>query len=158
MIKILVCSDNHGLKQPLDIVRSYTDQVDFIVHCGDSEMMPSDLADMICVRGNHEFYQGFDRYRILDDLDGHKILITHGTGMVYGDNNDELVEYANSISCDIVFHGHSHIPNFEIKKGVTIINPGSLRYNRDGSKPSFVIVTIDKEKISVNRINVSVEN
>ena len=50
----------------------------------------------------------------------------------------------------MVLYGHTHVPSDETTRGVRMINPGSLSYNRDGSSPSYVIARIEGEKIEVD--------
>lgn len=42
MMKALIISDNHGDQQILEqVTQSWQDRVDFMIHCGDSEMAPT---------------------------------------------------------------------------------------------------------------------
>ena len=62
-----------------------------------------------------------------------------------------LADRAKSFDCDIVCFGHTHIPFNQTIKGVRVLNPGSIWRNRDGSKPSYMIVTLDGPEIRVEK-------
>ena len=58
------------------------------------------------------------------ELDGNKVLVTHGH--YYGVSMDisGVAEEAKSRDCDAVFFGHTHKPVIEEIDGVLAINPG----------------------------------
>ncbi len=148
-MKIVVVSDNHGKNCLKQIINKYND-VDYFVHCGDSEQYPDELTDYISVKGNNDYYE-FDDYRILN-LENHRILIIHGHHYVYGFNRRLLVEKAKNLNCDVVFFGHTHMFENNIVDNVQLINPGSLKYNRDSTKPSYAEVEIKDTHIKVKKI------
>jgi putative phosphoesterase len=154
MKKILVVSDNHGHSSKLNNVRYMHQDVDYKVHCGDSEFKRDYLDDFIAVRGNNDFNGGFPVYEIINNVEGHTILVIHGDGYVFMDHREPLVEMARDFNADIVFFGHTHV--FEDLKidGIRLINPGSLAHNRDRTSTCYAIVTIDKNDIKVQRIDV----
>jgi len=154
MKKILVVSDNHGKAKKLNSIRYLHPDVDFKVHCGDSEFERDFLDDFIAVRGNNDFTGGFPVYEVLKDVEGHNILIVHGDGYVFMEHRETLVQMARDFNADIVFFGHTHVFEDSIVDGIRLINPGSLYYNRDRTSTSYAIVTIDKNNINVERIDV----
>ena len=153
MKRILVVSDNHGRSRELNKIRARHSDVDYKVHCGDSEFDRDYLDDFIAVRGNNDFNTGFPPYELIGDVEGHNILVIHGDGYVYMNHREELVEAAGHFNADVVFFGHTHVYEDREEDGVRLINPGSLTYNRDRSNPSYAIVTIDGKDVKAERFD-----
>lgn len=152
-MKIVVVSDNHGLEKPLEDVRRKHSDIQVLVHLGDSEFELAKLKGFIAVKGNNDFYPGYQRARIIE-VNEHRILIIHGDGLFYGQNRDGLVATAKDNDCDIVLFGHSHVFEHQIIDGITLINPGSLNYNRDFSNPCYAIVDIEIDSVNVTRVDI----
>ncbi len=149
--EIILVSDNHSAEKPLDIVLRRHRRADYFIHCGDSQMPKYMLRSFICVRGNNDFEPGFDREFILS-VEEHRILILHGHLENTWRSNDILVYKAQKNRCDIVCFGHTHMYLDTIEEGIRLLNPGSLRHNRDGSRPGYMQIFLDPEKILVNRM------
>jgi len=159
MKKILVVSDNHFQDQPLeDIVRQHYD-VDYFVHCGDSEWQPDAalLQKFIAVRGNNDFALLPENEIV--NIEGCRVLAVHGhkQGVFnFGEypnirGSEKLVSYAhNEYDANVVFYGHTHVPEAHVDRGVFVLNPGSLNFPRSMSMriPTYAIVTIDDEHVS----------
>ena len=80
------------------------------------------------------------------EIDGNKVLVTHGH--YYGVSMDisGVAEEAASRDCQAVFFGHTHKPVVEEIDGVLAINPGSLSYPRQqGRRPSYVVLETDSD-------------
>lgn len=130
----------------LDVYNNYQGKVDYCIHCGDSMMDYGMMhAFFLCVRGNNDDYD-YPLEKIIT-IEKRKILIIHGTRLADYDKQTRLIAYARNKGVDTVFYGHTHIPSLIRKEDMVLINPGSLRYNRDGSKRSYCIVTIDGSTI-----------
>ena len=115
---------------------------------GGREIFIEALVDCPCciVAGNNDFFSDLPREEEIE-LDGNKVLVTHGN--YYGVSMDisGVAEEAKSRDCDAVFFGHTHKPVIEEIDGVLAINPGSLSYPRQhGRKPSYVILETDKDR------------
>ena len=134
-MKLIVLSDSHGLKQPLAYIRSTYEDADCIIHCGDI-CLPKEYAKGIIV------------------LENHRILILHGHVLFSSSfvNKDAIVRCAKRNDCDIVFFGHSHVYCDEIIDGIHLYNPGSITQSRDGSQPSYMIVTLDTNSCEAKRM------
>ena len=65
--------------------------------------------------------------------------------MFYYKRSQWLRDAAVENHCDIVFYGHTHVAKDETLDGIRLVNPGSLRYSRDGRSPSYAIVTIEED-------------
>ena len=64
-----------------------------------------------------------------------KIYVTHGH-QYYGDRVDGLSSTAVNHHCDIACYGHTHVL-MNVMRRCTLFESGSLRYNRDGTNPSY---------------------
>lgn len=154
MKKILVLSDNHGNVGILKELLLQNEDCDYYVHCGDSEMTKKQLNHFIAVRGNCDYDFELDDEFILE-LENHKILITHGHKKISFQRNVlDLIEYAKTKACDIVFFGHTHIFLDQVIKNIHLVNPGSLHHSRDGSLCSYALVYIEKDNVIVERKNI----
>lgn len=150
-MKLVVVSDNHGLQKPIDNLKMQYPNADAFFHCGDSELPAHFLDGFISVCGNNDSSMDFPDSRIVE-LDGIKILVTHGHRYIYFGRLDMLVSKALYEGCKMVFFGHTHSFHYEVIEGVHLVNPGSITYNRDGSKPSYALVTLENGQCSVKRM------
>lgn len=152
-VRIVVAGDNHGDRQALRYLRETYADYDYFVHCGDSEMAIEELEGFLCVRGNNDFALGNNApdQRILE-VGGHRIYICHGhMDFLSYFHYEPLARRAKSQNCDTVFFGHVHTYDDETIDGVRLLNPGSLRHNRDASPPSYMLVYIDEDGIRAVR-------
>ena len=149
-MKILLVSDSHGyddeLKKVLENVKC-----DLKIHCGDScfdKNSPFIKEFAAIVDGNHD--QGFFPLTATLPTALGNILITHGHKFNVYAGYDYLVEYMNKADIHICFHGHTHVPHYEIYKNKIFINPGSIMFNRGQSQcGSYAIVSVD-DKLHVD--------
>ena len=79
-------------------------------------------------------------FNIFEDI----CAIPHGSG-----NEQEIARYianyAKEKGCDVVLYGHTHRPLISKMDGVTLINPGSLRYPA-GEGGSYCYLVVEKSK------------
>jgi len=147
-MKILLVSDSHYYNEYLQkITKAYKDQVDIMIHCGDSSLPVDDplLDHYLCVKGNHDDAD-FPTYIIKDN-----ICIMHGhlKHVYYG--YDEMIAFCKQHHCQYCFHGHTHVPTHQIHQGIHFINPGSLMMNRGQyGFGTFAIVEIVDDRLSVH--------
>ena len=149
-IQIVLVSDNHMQREGLEYIKKMHSDADYFFHCGDSEMRKYELDGFACVQGNNDDYQEFPD-RLILDIGEHRILLTHGHRDFFFGHFDMLAEKAKSFDCDIACFGHSHIYHDEELNGVRLLNPGSIWRNRDGSKPSYMIITLNRKEILTER-------
>lgn len=136
-MKILVFSDSHGnsknIKNALEIHGGVCDLVIFLGDgIKDIEYIKEKYPDITfyIVKGNCDLFQGGYQGTSVLDLDGIRVLITHGHlyNAKYG--YERLVYAALENEADAVFFGHTHIPTDEIvdcgQKRVHLFNPGSI--------------------------------
>jgi len=153
MKKILIVSDNHFQAQPLTDILALHQDIDYFVHCGDSQWEVNEpiLQKFVAVRGNNDFVPFPEEATF--EVEGHKILVVHGHWQdVYnfGDKpnivgTEQLVATALTLDADIVFYGHTHVAECHTDRGVFVLNPGSVNYPRGmrWRKPTYAIVTLD---------------
>lgn len=147
-IKILVLSDIHRNTKVFDDILS-VEKCDYSILAGDFECDDSLVNKYItyAVRGNNDWDSKFS-----DELDfeinGIKFHLEHGhlLGSYFQlDNYEYMHKKLLNLKCDILIHGHTHIPKiFEYEEGI-IINPGSTTLPRGGSNPSYAIITINSD-------------
>ncbi len=147
MAMVVVVSDNHGKRKVIEnIYNAFKNDAIAFIHCGDSEMTPIELKDWHVVGGNND-YDGFEDELIVN-VAGIRIFVCHGHLNSYFNREQELVQLAKKHNCQIVCSGHTHMMVFKKIDDIYFINPGSLRYNRDGSLPSFAIISFSKLDLS----------
>lgn len=151
MMEIVIVSDNHGKHQILKDIVSKHPNADAYIHCGDSEMSPEELLPFISVSGNNDYYYKLPEHNIFD-LGSVKILAMHSHTLPFGKSVEALVNKAKALSCKIACYGHTHRFDHRVINDVLVINPGSLYYNRDQSKPSYVVLKISGETYEVLRL------
>ena len=98
----------------------------------------------IFVRGNCDLWDNTPTQRILD-LDGVRILLTHGheqhvkTGVFW------LLKIAKEENVNIVLYGHTHKAEIEEINGVLFVNPGSAS-SYYGGGATAARITIERGK------------
>ncbi|MFJ7727138.1 metallophosphoesterase family protein [Neobacillus sp. NPDC097160] len=157
MSKVLIVSDSHGLTKELEIIRErHLQEVDLMIHCGDSELMPDDQAinGYLAVRGNCDYGGGYPMDTI-SEAAGRKFFITHGHRYSVKSTLMNLKYKAQEVKADIVCFGHSHVLGAEVIDGTLFLNPGSIRLPRERLEKTYVILDLltDKIKMSVFEVN-----
>ena len=149
--RIVLVSDNHGDRKSLQYLGETYPEYDYFIHCGDSEMPAGEMDGFICVEGNNDFgYHGEIPLNQVLAVGKHRIYICHGhMDFLSYFHYEPMVKRAVNMGCDIVFFGHVHTYYDEVLDGVRLLNPGSIRHNRDGSPPSYMLVHIRDDDIDV---------
>ncbi|MDN3018479.1 metallophosphoesterase [Paenibacillus sp. BSR1-1] len=157
MSRVLVVSDSHGLTKELEILRvRHLNDVDLMIHCGDSQLMPDDksISGYLTVMGNCDFGGGYP-LDTTTEIAGRKFFITHGHRYSVKTSLMNLKYKAQEVNADIVCFGHSHVLGAEEIGGTLFLNPGSIRLPRERLEKTYVILDLldDKVKMSVFEIN-----
>lgn len=166
-MRIIVFSDSHNhdanMRKALELNRN---RFDLCIHLGDGcrefEFLSEKYPDIpfVTVNGNGEDYFGSKRVNeTVLDLDGKRILITHGHkyNVKFGTTN---LEYsAVEKECDIVLYGHTHIPDNRyipdiMGRSLYIFNPGSISRPPLGYRPGFGVIEITGSGVSLNNAEV----
>ena len=151
MIEFIVCSDNHGDLEVLRKIVEKHPQAIAYLHCGDIELESSLVPEFQVVRGNNDYFHNYPQ-QIVTTVGDFRVLITHSHLLPYGNRLKALSKLAQKHHCEIACFGHTHRYQVEKYDGVLCINPGSLYYNRDGSKPSYALVRVENGEINVQRM------
>lgn len=156
MSKVLVVSDSHGLTRELEVLRErHLGEVDLMIHCGDSEMMPDEkvMNGYLTVKGNCDF--GSYPLETTTEIAGRKFFITHGHKYSVKSSLINLQYKAAEVGADIACFGHSHLLGAEVIGGTLFLNPGSIRLPRERIEKTYVILELLDEsvKMSVYDIN-----
>ena len=130
-MKILVMSDSHGRRDLVKkCIRQHPD-TEAVLFLGDVLIDIKGMEAVFtekqfyCVSGNCDYGSDVPKERLIT-LQGTQILLTHG---------------------------HAHGVNYGINMyhdGIYVLNPGSLAYPRDFSKPSYGLIEITPKGILTN--------
>ena len=150
-MKILVVSDTHRDFGALKRVYDKNSDADLLIHLGDGEREFEDLSQiyadkpMVYVGGNCDF--GYhDTTRVVTTKCGVKLFCCHGHTLAVKMGLSLLTAEARGEECEIALYGHTHVPFCDILNGIYVMNPGSAALPRGGSKPSFGVIEIDKNR------------
>ncbi|MDD3185791.1 MAG: metallophosphoesterase [Anaerostipes sp.] len=149
-MRILVISDSHGRNDDVKGVLEQVGDIDMLIHCGDVERGDNYIREwagcpVVMVAGNNDYYLDLPSQEIVE-VEGYRILVTHGHTYYVNSGVDYLEEYARQEGCNVAMYGHTHVPFIDIGNDMTILNPGSISYPRQqGRKPTFLIMEIDQE-------------
>lgn len=128
----LVVSDNHGDREILvELVHKYRDSVDLFLHCGDSELSPTDplWTDFEVVGGNCDYDPAFPEKRLIKTQED-TLFMTHGHLFNVRFGLTHLALEAESSGATIALFGHTHEIGCEMHQQVLFLNPGSISQPR----------------------------
>ncbi len=151
MKTIVVLSDTHGNKKAMSKISDIMLESDYVFHLGDYYRDFVDYAYVLKdkafqVTGNCDYRSGDFGVEIVTEIEGVKILATHGD--IYGvkRGREKLLKRAKEIDAKLVFYGHTHQAEIVETDGITFVNPGCL-YEYSPQK-SFAYVVINDGKIT----------
>lgn len=153
-MKLIVISDSHAMKPPLQYIQEHYRDADLLIHCGDICLPKEYARGFVIVAGNCDNPSWYPQAEILE-LEGHRILITHGHVFFSSSrpNPEAIARFAKRNDCDIAFFGHSHIYCDETILGVHVMNPGSISANRDGTHPCYMEVELTSNSVQAKRVD-----
>ncbi len=151
-LKILVISDSHRDARVIDEVIERESPFDILVHCGDMEgslfnvEQRNNSFTVHAVRGNCD---GPGHPQEIRFKAGHyNIFVTHGHKYDVHHSLDDLLRAGKKQFADVILFGHTHVPEKTEKRGILIINPGSIALPKQASKlRSYAIVTISEDSL-----------
>lgn len=149
-MKILVISDSHGRNDDVKHVIEQVGNFDMLIHCGDIERGDDYIRSLVTcpvhmVSGNNDYNLDLPSQKIIE-VEGYKILITHGHRYYVNGGIGHLEDYALANGIDVAMFGHTHRPFINIEDNLTILNPGSISYPRqEGRKQTFLVMEIDDQ-------------
>ncbi|WP_078595134.1 metallophosphoesterase family protein [Evansella clarkii] len=150
-MKALIMSDTHGwTSQVKEIVERHQDEVDVILHCGDSELRADDenLAGLYTVRGNCDFGNDFPE-EMVKEAKGYRFYVSHGHLLNVKMSEMNLVYKGEENEAHFVCFGHTHVPVAVEREGRILINPGSVRLPRQVSVGTYVILEAEENRKQV---------
>ena len=125
---------------------------DVLLHTGDfegSEMVYRELSGtpFYYVAGNNDFFTEAPFERVIE-LASCRIYMTHGHRYNVFETNEGVLREASRRHAQIAVYGHSHYPVAEVKRGILLLNPGSLAWPRqEGRRPSYIVLELSGGKV-----------
>lgn len=153
-MRILVFSDSHrDISRCIKAVNNLIG-VDMLLHAGDhaedAKRLQNAFPDIpvTFVSGNCDFSSA--PKETVFTADGKKIFLTHGH--IYNVKNDygfsSLLSRAAALGCDCAVFGHTHEPLCDVRNGITLLNPGSIRYSG-----TYGVIEIEKGRLRAAVLN-----
>lgn len=131
-MKILICSDSHTRLEYFQKAIE-TENPELVIFAGDHSTDAIDMSlayDKIpfrIVRGNTDYYDRETEDTEIFEINGKKIMLTHGHLFGVKGNMNALEKKAVSENVDICIYGHTHIEYMKEKDGIIYLNPGALQ-------------------------------
>lgn len=127
MKSIVVVSDTHGNLSAIEKILPIMQESDYVFCLGDFErdimVYKNKLGDKIrSVKGNCDG-GGED---LVVDVEGHKILLTHGDRYGVKYSKYKLLLRAKELGVSSVFYGHTHLAEICEEDRTNLINPGCM--------------------------------
>ncbi|MBQ3277098.1 MAG: phosphodiesterase [Oscillospiraceae bacterium] len=158
-MRVMFASDLHGSEYYVDLLlrRMAEEKPERLVLLGDllyhgprndlprgydtraaASLLNAVVPPPLCIRGNcdGEVDQMILDFPVLADfaalfLDGRTVYLTHG---------HHLEEAASALRAgDILFYGHTHVPDLSVRNGIIRINPGSVSIPKERSRHSYLL-------------------
>lgn len=157
-MKIIVFSDTHNLTSAAEDIIKRNLSADLFVFLGDGE---NDLNSVktqyydksfVAVSGNCDYYSRLPEVGEFSAMEK-KIVFTHGHRYNVRYSLDALYYLAKERKADIMLFGHTHTRYHQIYDNIHFVNPGSAAIPRDSDPPSYALLTINDEDISVKHID-----
>ena len=159
-MRIVAVSDTH---QNTDLLARCVQQavddgkIDVFIHCGDGvrdlhrveTLLTASNPDIriYAVRGNCDVGASLVPDTETANLNGVRVLITHGNGYHVKHGLGKLSKAAKALRMDLVFFGHTHRQTVEEKRGVLLLNPGSLSAESAAGTAYLEVVIDENQKI-----------
>ncbi|WP_108669397.1 metallophosphoesterase family protein [Peribacillus acanthi] len=144
-MKILIVSDSHGQTEILESLKKrHQDEVQAMVHCGDSELSSEDsaLSGFKVVKGNCDFGGTFPE-ELTFSQSGYTFYVAHGHKHNVKMTLMNLMYRAEEVAANIVCFGHSHLAGSEMIDGKLYINPGSINLPRGRKEKTYAILEME---------------
>ncbi|QUG42270.1 metallophosphoesterase [Psychrobacillus sp. INOP01] len=150
-MKLLIMSDTHSATNIMEkVIEQHQQEVDAIIHCGDSELNASYFVDtpIHVVRGNCDIDDRFPLEELFSVQDA-KVLVVHGHKYNVKSTLMPLFYRAKEVQASVVCFGHSHLIGAEMQEGILFINPGSLQQPRGRKEKSYAIAEKNEDSWTV---------
>lgn len=150
MTRIVLVSDSHRERSFLEVLPRLYPQAGYFFHCGDSELTRQEMSGWAAVEGNCDRYNEFPRSLVLE-IDGLRFLLVHGHTFPRPLPR-YLAAYAKQCGCQVVCFGHTHRMADMVVDGVHLLNPGSLRFNRDGRPAGYMLLELQDGQVQARAL------
>ncbi len=148
MKTLIVVSDSHGNVKALEKLRPLIAENDYFVYLGDG------VTDTYAIRkeygekayvcaGNCDYSSVYPTEGIIE-VEKLRIFYTHGHNYGVKNGLERLVEEAKRRDCEVALYGHTHTPLISEVEGVTLVNPGALRFMGENVAYAYLVVHGDK--------------
>ena len=156
---IAVISDSHIPKRAQKIPEEFHEklsQASTAVHCGDFETQEKyeelkEKYDIIGVKGNCDYFEIEASQKFQES--GIKFGVYHGAGITPRGHHPTLVQTAETLDVDVLFHGHTHQEEIAESEGKILLNPGSCTGVGGGSSseknPTMMTVQASEQSLEV---------
>lgn len=149
-MRILIASDTHGRDRNLEKAIKESGKLDLLIHAGDVHQSEDYIRAIAgcpvqIVRGNNDYF-----VRIPDELEfaigGYQVFLTHGHTYCVNAGYETIRREARARGANMVIFGHTHRPFIEEKKGLIVLNPGSLSYPRqEGGEATYILMKLNEK-------------
>ena len=149
MKTLIIVSDTHGNTKAIADLLPKIAENDYVIHLGDGAGDMRETRSLYpdkvyVVGGNCDFLTLLPKEGELE-VERLKIFYTHGHKYGVKDGREMLAAEAKRRGCDIALYGHTHVAMIDEIDGVTLINPGSLKYPATkGGSYCYLVINKDK--------------
>ncbi len=145
MKTLIVTSDSHGNIRAMERLRPLIAENDYFLFLGDG------VGDIFSIRkdffdktyfctGNCDCFPVYPTEGVLE-VENVNIFYTHGHRYGVKSGLAKLAQEAKKRDCKVALYGHTHTPMISEIEGVTLINPGALRFL--GEKPTYAYLVVN---------------
>lgn len=152
-MRLIVVSDSHGDYNTFKkILIKHKDETEAVLFLGDGyteyEKIKEEFQNIKfhAVKGNNDIFCDAPITTVVNYGEV-RILMLHGHTAPVFFLDEKLTELAKENNAQFVLYGHTHIPKTDYLNGIHIMNPGSIRYPRGGSKKSYGVIDITDTSI-----------
>lgn len=131
-MKVLICSDSHTRLNYFQEVMEL-EKPELVIFAGDHSTDALDISLVYeeipfkIVRGNTDFSDRKTEDELKFEINGKKVLLTHGHLQRVKSSLNELERIAKNEEVDICIFGHTHRELKIEKDGILYLNPGALQ-------------------------------
>lgn len=147
--RVLLISDTHGDFERFVPRIKKLGEIDLVLHMGDVEHENDYIARQfkcpcLFVRGNCDAFSDLPK-ELTFKLGKYTALMTHGDAYKVKMSYQNLIYRAEELECNLAFFGHTHVRMVKDCNGITIVNPGSLKYSMAFGHLEYYIAEFDDE-------------
>ena len=150
MKTLIAISDTHGCIQGVLNLKARLLENSYTVHLGDGfsdirELYHEYPKKIYAVRGNCDGGIPLPTEEVLE-IEGSRVLCCHGHEYGVKSGLSRLAYRAQELNCNVVLYGHTHRASIEELGGVTLVNPGTMKYPLE-SGGSYAYLVFNGKKV-----------